>query len=122
MANEQEKIKQTRRGKFTSNLRNNFLTGLAVIIPVFITTYLIWSTIGLIDSWVLPLIPQRYAIDKVVGIDIKGVGEVVCVAGRCVREESVGGWVVGALGTGSKKCLVYQKKSNQVREGRRKYF
>ena len=77
MANEQEKIKQTRRGKFTSNLRNNFLTGLAVIIPVFITTYLIWSTIGLIDSWVLPLIPQRYAIDKVVGIDIKGVGVII---------------------------------------------
>ena len=77
MANDQEKIKQTRRGKFTSNLRNNFLTGLAVIIPVFITTYLIWSTIGLIDSWVLPLIPQRYAIDKVVGIDIKGVGVII---------------------------------------------
>ena len=51
MENEQEKIKQTRRGKFASNLRNNFLTGLAVIIPVFITTYLIWSTIVLIFEY-----------------------------------------------------------------------
>jgi len=77
MKDDKEKVTLTRRGKFTSNLRNNFLTGLAVIIPVFITTYLIWSTIGLVDSWVLPLIPQNYAIDKVIGIDIKGVGVII---------------------------------------------
>ena len=77
MTIEPQKPTQTRRGQFTSNLRNNFLTGLAVIIPVFITTYLIWSTIGLVDSWVLPLIPQKYSIDKVIGIDIKGVGVII---------------------------------------------
>ena len=60
-------LNQSRKSKFTSNLRNNFLTGLAVIIPVFITTYLIWSTIGIVDGWVLPLIPEKYAIDKFIG-------------------------------------------------------
>ena len=77
MSKEEKVFTQTRRGNFTSKLRNNFLTGLAVIIPVFITTYLIWSTIGLVDGWVLPLIPEKYTIDKFIGIDIKGIGVVI---------------------------------------------
>mgnify|MGYP001465639759 FL=1 len=70
-------LNQSRKSKFTSNLRNNFLTGLAVIIPVFITTYLIWSTIGIVDGWVLPLIPEKYALDKFIGIDVKGIGVII---------------------------------------------
>ena len=50
---------------------------MAVIIPVFITTYLIWSTIGIVDGWVLPLIPEKYAIDKFIGIDVKGIGVII---------------------------------------------
>jgi uncharacterized membrane protein len=50
---------------------------LAVIIPVFITTYLIWSTIGIVDGWVLPLIPEKYALDKFIGIDVKGIGVII---------------------------------------------
>jgi len=70
-------LNQSRKSKFTSTLRNNFLTGLAVIIPVFITTYLIWSTIGIVDGWVLPLIPEKYALDKFIGIDVKGIGVII---------------------------------------------
>jgi uncharacterized membrane protein len=77
MSEEEKIFTQTRRGNLTSKLRNNFLTGLAVIIPVFITAYLIWSTISLIDGWVLPLIPEKYTIDKFIGIDIKGIGVVI---------------------------------------------
>ena len=77
MSEEEKIFTQTRRGNFTSKLRNNFLTGLAVIIPVFITAYLIWSTIGLVDGWVLPLIPEKYTIDKFIGIDVKGIGVVI---------------------------------------------
>ena len=77
MSNNDKILNQSRKSKFTSNLRNNFLTGLAVIIPVFITTYLIWSTIGIVDGWVLPLIPEKYAIDKFIGIDIKGIGVII---------------------------------------------
>ena len=73
MSDNDKILNQSRKSKFTSNLRNNFLTGLAVIIPVFITAYLIWSTIGIVDSWVLPLIPEKYAIDKFIGIDVKGI-------------------------------------------------
>ena len=77
MSNNDKILNQSRKNKFTSNLRNNFLTGLAVIIPVFITTYLIWSTIGIVDGWVLPLIPEKYAIDKFIGIDVKGIGVII---------------------------------------------
>ena len=77
MSEEEKIFTQTRRGNLTSKLRNNFLTGLAVIIPVFITAYLIWSTIGLVDGWVLPLIPEKYTIDKFIGIDVKGIGVVI---------------------------------------------
>ena len=77
MSDNDKILNQSRKSKFTSNLRNNFLTGLAVIIPVFITTYLIWSTIGIVDGWVLPLIPEKYAIDKFIGIDVKGIGVVI---------------------------------------------
>jgi uncharacterized membrane protein len=77
MSDEEKIFIQTKRSNFASKLRNNFLTGLAVIIPVFITTYLIWSTIGLVDGWVLPLIPEKYTIDKFIGIDIKGIGVVI---------------------------------------------
>ena len=77
MSEEEKTFTQTKRGNFTSKLRNNFLTGLAVIIPVFITAYLIWSTIGLVDGWVLPLIPEKYTIDKFIGIDVKGIGVVI---------------------------------------------
>ena len=77
MSDNDKILNQSRKSKFTSNLRNNFLTGLAVIIPVFITAYLIWSTIGIVDSWVLPLIPEKYAIDKFIGIDVKGIGVVI---------------------------------------------
>ena len=77
MSDNDKILDQSRKSKFTSNLRNNFLTGLAVIIPVFITTYLIWSTIGIVDGWVLPLIPEKYALDKFIGIDVKGIGVII---------------------------------------------
>ena len=77
MSDNDKILNQSRKSKFTSNLRNNFLTGLAVIIPVFITAYLIWSTIGIVDGWVLPLIPEKYALDKFIGIDVKGIGVII---------------------------------------------
>ena len=77
MSDNDKILNQSRKSKFTSNLRNNFLTGLAVIIPVFITTYLIWSTIGIVDGWVLPLIPEKYALDKYIEIEVKDIGVII---------------------------------------------
>lgn len=40
-------------------LRGNFLAGLAVVLPLFLTFYLLWITIGFVDARVVPLIPAH---------------------------------------------------------------
>lgn len=63
-----------------SSLRSSFFTGLVVIAPIGITIWLIWSLVGWIDGWVLPLVPDAY--DPVVlfqrytglEVDIRGLG------------------------------------------------
>lgn len=63
-----------------SSLRASFFTGLVVIAPIGITIWLVWSLIGWIDGWVLPLVPNAY--DPVVlfqrytglEVDIRGLG------------------------------------------------
>ncbi|MDQ7081127.1 MAG: DUF502 domain-containing protein [Paracoccaceae bacterium] len=72
--NERKRRRRVRRASFLSKLRANFLTGLVVVAPVFLTAYLIWWFVGLIDSWVLPLVPERYQPEPYLGINIKGYG------------------------------------------------
>lgn len=69
--------REVRRASFLSNLRANFLTGMIVVAPVFFTAYLMWWFVGLIDSFVLPLVPERYQPEPYLGIDIKGYGVIV---------------------------------------------
>lgn len=38
-------------------LRASFLTGLVVVLPIGLTIYLVYTVVGWIDSWILPLIP-----------------------------------------------------------------
>ncbi|MEM1350853.1 MAG: DUF502 domain-containing protein [Pseudomonadota bacterium] len=75
-----------RRG-LIARLRSNFLTGLVVIAPVGLTIWLIWSVVGWIDGFVLPLVPNRYQPDKMiqdllgldptVQINVRGIGVVI---------------------------------------------
>ena len=73
-----------KRGLF-GGLRASFLTGLIVVLPVGLTIYLIWTVVGWIDGWVLPLVPQAWQPDTLLkdyfGPDthfsIRGVGVVV---------------------------------------------
>lgn len=75
-----------RRG-LISRLRANFLTGLVVIAPVGLTIWLIWSIVGWVDGFVLPLVPNRYQPDKMiqdllgldptVQINVRGIGVVI---------------------------------------------
>ncbi len=66
-----------RRAGIFASLRANFLTGLVVVTPVFVTAWLIWWVIGLVDSWVLPLVPEKYQPGPYLGVDIKGYGVVI---------------------------------------------
>ncbi|WP_102223241.1 DUF502 domain-containing protein [Acidimangrovimonas sediminis] len=66
-------------------LRNSFLTGLVVVLPIGLTLYLIWTVTGWIDSWVLPFIPRRFQPGSLLGdwlgpqfaINIRGVGVII---------------------------------------------
>ena len=69
------------------SLRASFLTGLVVIAPVGLTIWLIWSVVGWIDGFVLPLVPQAYHPDRMLqdflGLDpdaqinVRGLGVVI---------------------------------------------
>jgi uncharacterized membrane protein len=61
-------------------LRGDFLTGLVVVLPMFLTAYLLWATIGFIDAKVVPLIPARYNPENVFGRNIFGLGVLVFLA------------------------------------------
>lgn len=66
-------------------LRASFLTGLVVVLPTGLTLWLIWSVVGWLDGWILPLIPAAYQPEEIVhrifGPDVsfplRGVGVAV---------------------------------------------
>ncbi|GAW35044.1 hypothetical protein RA2_02103 [Roseovarius sp. A-2] len=58
-------------------LRTSFLTGLVVIAPVGLTIWLMWTLIGWVDGFVLPLIPDRYQPEQYIGINLRGLGVVI---------------------------------------------
>jgi uncharacterized membrane protein len=76
-----------RRSSLVSRLRASFLTGLVVIAPVGLTIWLIWSVVGWIDGFVLPLVPANYhpdrmlqdffGLDPSVQINVRGLGVVI---------------------------------------------
>lgn len=66
-----------RRPSLFARLRSSFLTGLVVIAPVGLTIWLIWTVIGWIDGFVLPLVPQTMRPEHYIGINLRGVGVVI---------------------------------------------
>ena len=78
---------QPRRPGLVTRLRDSFLTGLVVIAPVGLTIWLIWSVVGWIDGFVLPLVPGAYhpdrmlqdllGLDPSVQINVRGLGVVM---------------------------------------------
>ena len=75
----------SRRRGILASLRASFLTGLVVVLPVGLTIYFVWTLIGWIDGWILPLIPSAYQpealVERYIGPDanfpVRGVGVLV---------------------------------------------
>lgn len=63
-----------RRPGLFARARANFLTGVVVISPIFLTIWLIWAVIGWIDAVVLPFVPNRFKPEQYIGINLRGVG------------------------------------------------
>lgn len=66
-----------RRPGLFASLRASFLTGLVVIAPVGLTIWLIWTVVGWIDGFVLPLVPYTIQPEKYIGINLRGVGVII---------------------------------------------
>lgn len=74
-----------RRRGFLARLRANFLTGLVVVLPIGLTIYFVWTLIGWIDGWILPLIPSSYQPEALMkyylgpeaNFPVRGVGVLV---------------------------------------------
>lgn len=60
-----------------ATLRASFLTGLVVVAPIALTLWLIWTVTGWIDSWVLPLIPERWQPEQYIGLNLRGLGVII---------------------------------------------
>jgi uncharacterized membrane protein len=58
-------------------LRSDFLTGLVVVLPMFLTVYLLWWAIGFVDARIVPLIPKAYNPENIFGRNIFGLGVLV---------------------------------------------
>ncbi|MFV0244651.1 MAG: DUF502 domain-containing protein [Qingshengfaniella sp.] len=63
-----------RKSGLWGGLRASFLTGIVVIAPIGLTVYLLWTVIGWIDAFVLPLVPQIWRPEHYIGINLRGVG------------------------------------------------
>ena len=61
-----------RRPGLFSRLRASFLTGIVVIAPVSLTIWLIWTLMGWVDGFVLPLVPGRFNPEQYTGINLRG--------------------------------------------------
>lgn len=57
-----------------ASLRASFLTGIVVIAPISLTFYLLWTVVGWIDGFVLPLVPGPWRPEQYIGINLRGVG------------------------------------------------
>ncbi len=72
-----EEPPQPKKPRLFGGLRASFLTGLVVIAPVGLTIWLMWSVVGWVDGFVLPLVPYNFNPEKYIGINLRGVGVII---------------------------------------------
>ena len=60
-----------------ASIRNNFITGLAVVLPVAVTIWAVWSFVGFVDARVLPFLPAKYNPMTYIDMNVRGLGVIV---------------------------------------------
>src|SRR5688572_28879361 len=68
-------------GRWTGmvRLRNYFLAGLVIAVPLFLTIYITWAFVMWLDCWVEPLIPPAYKPERFLHFAVPGFGLLVAV-------------------------------------------
>ncbi|MGR3540900.1 MAG: DUF502 domain-containing protein [Hasllibacter sp.] len=74
MARRRDTSDAPRRPGLLARARGNFLAGLIVVAPIGMTVWLIWTLIGWVDGFVLPLVPRQFRPEQYIGINLRGVG------------------------------------------------
>jgi len=72
-----KKVTVKKQSRFLAGFRNNFLTGLAVVLPVSVTIWAVWSFIGFVDARVLPFLPAKYNPLTYIDMNVRGLGIIV---------------------------------------------
>ncbi len=67
-------VRKEKKPPLLQRLRTDFLTGLVVVLPMFLTAYIIWWFVGFVDDKVAPLVPRRYDPANIFGRNIFGFG------------------------------------------------
>lgn len=87
------------RPTLLQRLRGDFLTGLVIVLPTFLTIYVVWGLVGLVDARVIPLIPSQYNPENIFGRNIFGLGLLMFIAFTtlvgALTKGYVGGRIVG---------------------------
>lgn len=93
-----------RRPGLIGILRNNFLAGLVVVLPIGLTIWLIWTVVGWVDSAVWPFVPDAYQPNALLNrwlgltgedrihVNVRGLGVVVLLVFTVLV-----GWVAKGL-------------------------
>ena len=55
---------------WAQRMRTDFLTGLVIVLPVFLTVYLVWTVVGFVDAQVMPLVPAAYRPENIFGVGL----------------------------------------------------
>lgn len=75
--------KPSLRSRFFRSLRNGFLAGMIIAIPIAVTIWLITFFVGFVDEKVLALVPDRLnpnlRLAEVFGFGIPGIGLIIAV-------------------------------------------
>ena len=75
--------------KVVGRLRTYFLAGVVVAAPIGITIWLVWSIVSLFDTWVKPLIPERYNPDTYLPFELPDDAGVLIHQGLIDRAPAV---------------------------------
>jgi uncharacterized membrane protein len=81
-----------KRPGLLAGLRASFLTGIVVIAPVAVTIWLLWTLVGWVDSFVLPLVPSTIQPEKYIGINLRGIGVAIFLVFTIIV-----GWIAKGL-------------------------
>ena len=77
MTNKSNPAPKRKRPSLFVRMRSNFLTGLAIVLPIALTIWMVWAFIGFVDNRVLPLVPEAYKPATYTGAEFRGYGVVV---------------------------------------------